>query len=187
MVATLTAPSIPPEQWRPCVPLLCSSPDRRDPELLVQVAQQFDVERSPRYQPSAGRTWCNIFLWDVTSALGAEVPHWVDLLGKPVSPGPLARELSANATVGWLEQDGPAHGWTECDEAGARQAAREGRPAVAVWANPVPSHSGHVAVVLPDADPYDAAQIAQAGAVNFCGGPLYRGFGSIKPRFFQHS
>jgi hypothetical protein len=182
----MLSPLLPAEQWRPAVPLICSTPQRRAPELLRQVAGQFDVVHAQRYQPGGGRTWCNIFLWDATTALGAEIPHWVDLAGQPVAPGHGA-ELSANAVVHWLELHGPAHGWSECNERGAREAAAQGRPAVAVWANPMPGHSGHVALVLPDSDPHAAARIAQAGAHNLFDAPLFQGFGSVKPRFFQHA
>lgn len=182
----MTSPVLPAEQFRPATPALRSTPADRSPELLRAVARQFDVERAARYQPGQGRTWCNIFLWDATSALGAEVPHWVDLQGEPAQVGHGA-ELSANLVVSWLERHGPSHGWAESDEVGARAAANAGRPAVVAWVNPMPGHSGHVALVLPDGPGGIGPVIAQAGAHNYSAAPLAKGFGTARPlRWFTH-
>jgi hypothetical protein len=183
----MTTPTLPPEPWRPAVPALRSSPTDRSPDRYLAVARQFDVEHVPRYQPGGGKTYCNCYLWDCTSAMGAEIPHWVDLAGEPAAVGHGA-ELSANATVAWLDKHGAAHGWSEVDEAAARAHANTGAPAVAVWVNPLPGHSGHVAMVIPnDQHPPEVTVIAQAGAHNYASTPLARGFGSIKPRFFVHA
>jgi len=182
----MTAPVLPAEQWRPATPVLRSTPDARSPEQLRAVARQFDVEHAARYQPGGGKTWCNIFLWDVTSALGAEIPHWVNFGGGPAEPGH-GMEQSANSVVRWLQDVGGAHGWVEVDEATARADASAGRPAVAVWANPLPNHSGHVALVLPDQPGVTGPVIAQAGARNYAAAPLARGFGPYKPRYFTHA
>ena len=42
-------------------------------------------------------------VWDVTKAMGAEIPHWVDNNGNRVGVGQ-GRELSANGTADWLRQ-----------------------------------------------------------------------------------
>ena len=59
-----------------------------------------------RYRRIDPRTWCNIYVHDVTRAMWANIPHWV---GKS--------ELSANRTVRWLDSDqGRKNGWIKIDE-----------------------------------------------------------------------
>ena len=54
------------------------------------VLDQFSVGNNPRYARRNGNTYCNIFVWDATRAMGAEIPHWVDQQGRPAEVG--ARE-----------------------------------------------------------------------------------------------
>jgi hypothetical protein len=160
------------DPWKPVRAPLQNAPGKRSPEALRAVLAQFDVVTAKRYLPTASATYCNIFAWDATSALGAEIPHWVG-----------GRELNANATLGWLESSGPANGWREVDELEACGFASLGKPAVAIWRNPT-GKSGHVAVLLP---PGPGTRIAQAGATNLFDAPLAQGFGKAKPiRFFAH-
>ena len=104
-------------------------------------------------------TWCNIFVWDVTCAMGAEVPHYVDEAGRTERVGE-GVEVTANATARWLETYGAAQGWREEGEREAARAAEAGMPALAVWHNT--SGHGHVAVVVPGRN--GKLHIAQAGA-----------------------
>jgi hypothetical protein len=163
-----------------------STPAARSPARLLEVVAQFSVETTPRYRPvSTPRgptTWCNIFVWDATRALGAEIPHCVDEAGCSVPVGE-GRELTANRTLRWLETHGPATGWREVDAVGAVAAARAGSPAVAIWHNPF--GPGHVALVVPS-DEADI-HIAQAGAACFSRRPLAHGFGDRPARFFAHA
>jgi hypothetical protein len=168
-------------QWEPVVaPVQSAYLGKRTPEALRAVVAQFDVEANPRYRKTTdGRTWCNIFCWDVTSALGCEVPHWVE------KEDGTRGELNVNATVDWLTIRGPDHGWREVDERDAAAHAGQGGPALAIWRNPNPKASGHVAVLLP---PRGETRIAQAGRRNFAEGTLRAGFGDHGPvRFFVHS
>ena len=143
-----------------------------------------DVENHPRYQPGDGKTWCNLFVWDVTRALlgpGAEAPHWVGEDNAPCAPGK-GRELSANALCVWLRTMGPRFGWVHAGAAEARLAVLAGEAvALATWENP--GGHGHVAVVLPSAE---GIRIAQAGKTCFADGSLARGFGSRPVTFYLH-
>jgi len=159
----------------PLHPPLRSLIRQRSPVTLVNVVEQFDVEHCPRYQPIRGVTWCNIFLWDVTSALDCEIPHWINEDRKICAPGS-GRELSANGTISWLENVGAKHGWTPATTEQARHVAGLGCPVVACWANA--GGHGHVAIVLPSDEAPADLRIAQAGRVCFCGDTLSRGFGS---------
>jgi hypothetical protein len=163
-----------------------SAPSARSRALLLEVVAQFDVEATPRYRPVPTprglTTWCNVFVSDVTRALGAEIPHCVDEAGRSI-PVEQGVELTANRTLRWLETHGAADGWREADAAGAMRAAQAGSPAVAVWHNP--SGPGHLAIVVPCED--EGVHIAQAGAACFGGRPLAHGFGNRPARFFVHT
>ena len=135
------------------------------------VINQFDVENNPRYavnQKGTGDTYCNIFVWDVTSAMGAEIPHRIDRdTGAPAaSGGDNIQSINANRMTDWLNTYGPQYGWYEVSAEQAQALANRGSPAVAVWKNKGGGH-GHVQVVSPSEDgAYDPSRgvaIAQAG------------------------
>jgi hypothetical protein len=124
----------------------------RTPDNLVRAAEQFHVEAHVRYRAWMGKTWCNIFAWDFTRALGCEIPHWVTADGNSAPPfGPGARETTANMLAEWLWTHGAAHGWrpVESRELAAMRADL-GYPTVAVWRNPNATASGHIALMLPN-------------------------------------
>lgn len=136
------------------------------------------IEEAPRYAPRVENgklvTWCNILAWDVASAMGHTLPHWVDDEGKPclVARG---RELTANATLEWLSTVGvDKYRWglvSSMDE------AAKAKFAVAIAKG---SNHGHIAVVRPD------KYIAQAGQRCYTKCSLGEGFGrsSSQVRFF---
>lgn len=138
------------------------------------VIEQFHVEQSPRYAPDVN-TYCNIFVWDVTRAMNAEIPHWIinndpeasSAIGASgaFSVGPQDRqETRVNDLVDWLKDYGQAHGWRRVDARMAEQMAEEGRPSIAIAASVDPSHAGHVAMIRPATvnDPRGPA-LTQAG------------------------
>jgi len=159
--------------WVPVTAPLTSGTALRSPDLLVQVIAQFEVETTPRYAPRNGKTYCNIFVWDVTRALGCEVPHWW-----------LSTELTANALAGWLAKVGPIHGWEMAHKKVACAYAKEGKPAIAIWKNPG-AGPGHIAVLVPSRFESET-EIAQAGKTNFSRGSLTRGFGARSVTFYVH-
>ncbi|HWZ42944.1 MAG TPA: hypothetical protein VNW97_05685 [Candidatus Saccharimonadales bacterium] len=124
-----------------------------------KVIEQFRVEdeENRRYQPG-NKTYCNIFVWDVTRAMGFEIPHWVaDDRGN-------RHEMRVNQLAGWLNETGKKQGWTHVDARMAQQMANDGHPSIAIWENPNSSISGHIAVIRPGSvgDERGAA-ISQAG------------------------
>jgi len=164
---------VPEMAWIPTSPAVTGDESCRSPELLERIIAQFNVESSARYTPyKNGRdTYCNIFVWDVTSALGAEIPHYVDAqTGQPrrYPDTAGARELDANGVCRWLSAYGSRYGWTEVSAETAQEYANRGYPAVTAWQNP--AGAGHVQVVRPSKDgAYDAARgvaVAQAGRTN---------------------
>jgi hypothetical protein len=173
-----TTPVIPLDPWKPTLPAVFNGPGERSPLELRAVCAQFDVEHAGRYAvrdmngDGRSETFCNIYVWDATTALKAEVPHWV---GKS--------ELNANAVIDWLAWYGSAQGWLETGKADALAYARRGCPVVVCWKN-VTGGSGHVAMMLP---PHDTEpRIAQAGRRNLFDVPLSAGFGARPIRFYVH-
>lgn len=171
---------LPPQQWLAAQPpVQCP----RSAALTHILVRQFSVDRNVRYAKTTdGRTWCNIFVSDVTASMGCEIPHWVTAAGRPTThtdKDNQARELTANQMQDWLLEMGAKFGWRQVPHGEAIQRADAGFPTVASWKNP--KGPGHIAMVMP------GGQIAQAGAVNFSLGQLEYGFGTGKEiLFFTH-
>jgi hypothetical protein len=168
-------------RWDPVDAPIRSEPGARSRAQLALVLAQFCVETNPRYRPErliTGRllTWCNIFVWDVTRALGCEVPHWLDYP---------RRELTANDQIAWLASaDGFNAGWSACTPANAYELARQGCPVVATFKAPV--GSGHVALVHPSPDDEPEILVTQAGRVCRDAARLVDCFGAMPVHFFSH-
>lgn len=174
------------DSFRPTNPPITNGTDNRSAENYLKVIDQFEVGTNPRYTPGhqgGSETYCNIFLWDVTKAMGAEVPHWIDGNGEPTGVG-RGKELNANAIFDWLaSNEGPDHGWNVCTEVEACARAATGHPTIVVWKNP--KGIGHVAVVIPGISvvlPF----IAQAGRINFGSGLVTKGFGDRTLTYYTH-
>lgn len=171
--------------WHPVTPVIASGPMDRSPGRLERVLRQFQVETNPRYrrnQQGHDETYCNIYLWDSTRALGCEIPHVVNDRGESVPLGQ-GRELDANAVVRWMRQHGPSNGWRRLPgPVAALEWANLGRPVVALWEAVARPFIGHVAMVRPGTmHPTKGVPIAQAGATNCDDGYLVDGFGARGP------
>ncbi|NPV90054.1 MAG: hypothetical protein HPY50_04670 [Firmicutes bacterium] len=66
------------EAHKPLQPKFTSDENLRSPYAYDMIIDQFKVADNPRYKRRNGNTYCNIFAWDVTNAMGAEIPYWVD-------------------------------------------------------------------------------------------------------------
>ena len=160
---------MPVEQWRPTTPVITSNVHNRSPDLYRAVVGQFQVETAERYRPFRnGNTYCNIFVWDVTSAMGAELPlYTVRETGEPrFYPNTRgARSMGAIAMCSWLSTHGARYGWREVDAPTAQAHANRGRPAITSAGS-----LGHVQMVVPSReggfDPSRGVTIAQAGRTN---------------------
>lgn len=153
-------------------PAVTSRQGFRSPAQYQKVVRQFDVETNGRYKVNKrGRndTYCNIFAWDVTRAMGAEIPHYVDAKTQqpryyPDIQG--ARELNAAATYDWLGEKGAQHGWVRVSPQEAQRYANSGCPAVASFRGNS-KNGGHIMVVVPSQDGQyhqdKGVAIAQAG------------------------
>lgn len=151
-------------------------PPPRTPMGLLGALEDRNVEFNPRYAPNGGKTYCNIFVWDVTTALMCEVPHWVKD-GKAVEPFTEgAFETTANMLIReWL----PRSPWFKTLTPLERAVA--GYPVIAAWYNP--SGRGHVAMVAPEES---ELYIYQAGAECLAMAPIAKGFGKRRVEFWTH-
>ena len=153
--------------WIPADPALTSDVYNRSADLYTSVIGQFRVETNLRYSTARGGTYCNIFVWDVTSAMGAEIPHYYNAeTGEPMKRGDgAARQMTANRMYTWLHEYGEDYGWYEMSAKEAQELANDGHPVVTALYRS--GRHGHVQVVCPSADgEYDEKKgvtIAQAG------------------------
>jgi len=160
--------TLPVEHWRPTTPAVTSGEENRSPELYRAVIDQFRVETAERYRPFRdGSTYCNIFMWDVTSAMGAEIPHYTDpATGEPRFYPDIkgTTSMGAIATSDWLGTHGLTYGWREADALTAQMHANEGKPAVTSAGS-----LGHVQIICPSRDgsfdPIRGVTVAQAGRI----------------------
>lgn len=169
-------------------PPLTNAAGDRDPAIYAQVINQFAVGDNPRHLAGHGETYCNIFVWDVTRAMGTEIPHWIDGAGNIAVPGaPHTNEININGGVNWMRSHGvPQHGWKKVTPQEAQDAANQGLVSVVMWKNPTGGH-GHTAVVRPGSINQKGPEIAQAGRHNFNWGRIADGFGSLSPlEYFTH-
>ncbi len=176
---------------RPVDAPLKGDPNHRTPETYNNVINQFAVAHNPRYaiRDSSGDgikdTFCNIFVWDVTRAMGAEIPHWVDKrTGQPttVYNYSQSRELDANATMDWLRQHGAQYGWRQVSAEEAQRLANQGHPTMVGWKNP--RGIGHVAIVRPGNINERGPAIAQAGATNVNYAHVRDTFGNVPVEYW---
>lgn len=141
--------------------------NNRSAALYNSIINQFDVENNARYKPRNGNTYCNIYVWDVSRAMGAPVPHHTDANGNIVSSNtPGAKAMTANSMRNWMAGSaGQRHGWKKVSAEEAQQYANQGRPSVVVNHN---SSGGHISMVAPSTDgkynPQKGVMISQAGS-----------------------
>lgn len=176
--------------WVEVEPDFTNLENDRSADQYERAINQFEIESNPRYTPRPAvkdgpvATYCNILHWDITKAMGVEVPHWVDEATGVEAPMGKGKELSANGTADWFSKHGLRFGWMMCDEFQARKRAMRGFPTVIIWKNPY--GIGHVAIVHPRSTEL-VTNIAQAGSSNFSFGTLAKGFGGQKElRFYTH-
>lgn len=132
----------------------------RNPRMYEQTLRDLKPTEGSRYARTVdGHTFCNIFLWDGTRALGCEIPHWVhkDFLPSQTGQGV---ELTANGIHAWLYKVGKQFGWRKVTHTEGIGRAADGFPTILVWKNPNSKRPGHVAFLLPE------GRVIQAGRKN---------------------
>ena len=160
--------SYPSSMGKPCSASIVSNVGSRSANAYRSVIEQFNVETNSRYTPyKNGSTYCNIYVWDVTTAMGAEIPHRTDSNGDIAKPGDKnITYMTANKMYDWLLGKGKEYGWKEVSAQEAQRYANMGCPAVTAWKNP--KGHGHIQMVAPSKDgQYNQSKgvaISQAGS-----------------------
>jgi hypothetical protein len=139
-----------------------------------------------------GSTYCNIYAYDVVTAMGAYVPRcwWTSKFEKEALEAMEAKkpyttvpkygtnvsEMNANALNSWFDRIGKYFGWRKAASMEEGQlAANNGNVVVLQAANKEASKSGHIAVILAERDDHKASRVkdkvdvpltSQAGSVN---------------------
>ncbi len=134
--------------WKAVQAPVQSREGQRSVEKLQQVLHQFAIATNPRYADDApGKPRGHIYLWDVSRAMGCEVPHFVG-----------AKELTLAQTCDWVRHEGPMRGWKRTDEDDAWQLTQQGFLVVALPRDP---RTKGIGIVVPD-EPTDKPLLAGA-------------------------
>ncbi|GMQ55972.1 hypothetical protein AN1V17_03640 [Vallitalea sediminicola] len=174
--------------WNAVKPLYTYNSGPRTSETYNKLIDQFNVESNPRYVPRGGATYCNIYAWDISIAMGVELPRFVEInqkgnledatgkaIGRNLKKGYIlyqdeknatATELNANRLAIWLDAQGKNYGWKEISPEEAQKRANEGYMTISCI-DESPS-IGHVQVIRPTPDGRDynsekGVYLAQAG------------------------
>lgn len=162
-----------------------------DPAQLHAIIGYLGVERSPRYQPSGGQTFCNIYAYDFSCLARVYLPRvwWTpaalakieDGLTLAVKYGETVTELNANALYLWLVSFGPQFGWRRVADLNELQAAaNRGHVATICALRTDKRLPGHIAMVVPETAETGAVWRgghclqpvqSQAGVRNVCASP----------------
>ena len=159
--------------WKAVQAPMQSAEGRRSQQVYLSVLKQFAVGTNPRYEPDAPERYrSHIFVWDVTRAMGCEIPHFVG-----------AKELSLVQTCDWLRHEGPMRGWSRTSAAGVIALAKKGQPVIAMPKDP---RLKGLALVYPQKDTA-FPKVVGAGARRGWGLPLADVIGVSQAEFFTHA
>lgn len=138
---------------------------------IGKIIQYLEVEKSARYRPKTGSTYCNIYAYDFCYLTGVYVPRvwWtskaiVDLrAGKKVSAlyGSTVNEMNANSLYTWLCDYGAEFGWrrtVDFDE--LQNAANQGKIGIICAIRKNLNESGHICAVVPETTTAKATRVA---------------------------
>lgn len=119
-----------------------------------------------RYWPNGGETYCNIYGYDMVSALGGYLPRmwWSSELMPLIEQGArlpaedgshgvtYMQQMSADDLVEWMEQCGAEFGWMRAENiTAAQQAANEGAVVILLAHHATDeTRDGHVNIVMPE-------------------------------------
>jgi len=135
--------SIDDASWPPkdIVTEYIGQPSNPSAKLYSDVIDQLNVETNPRYQSrrlSFGwGTFCNIFVADVTWAMGTPVPWQIDENGNPQPMSAVFKkgwkQLGVGGMITWLGLHGPRYGWKKVQAQEAQDNANKGLTTVAIY------------------------------------------------------
>jgi hypothetical protein len=165
---------------------------------IVRIIDWLDVGKSShlRWQGAGGKTFCNVYVYDVCDTAGAYIPRvwWKskainDLLaGKTVTAkyGDTVEEMRANYIFNWLVEYGADFGWTRVFDLETLQShANSGRMALICAQRTNMEKPGHIQIIAPENGSHAAKRSggkvtqplqSNAGSTNFTYGFLGSGW-----------
>jgi hypothetical protein len=161
--------------WKALFAPLQSKENRRSKDVYLNVINQFAVGANPRYEPEApDKPRAHIFVWDVSRAMGAEVPHFLGI-----------KEQTLAQTVDWVRMEGPMKGWRKLPAGEALQMALLGYPVVAIPKDP---KSKAIAIVRPAPRGQDGQpRFASAGKKRGNDLGLFEALGAFAAEYYTHA
>lgn len=154
---------------------------------LHQIINWLEVEKSPRYLPKPGTTYCNIYTYDYCYLAKVYLPRvwWTSkaifelLKGQAVSPiyDKTVTELNANSLHNWFAEFGDDFGWRRVfDLTELQDQANKGAVCIISARRKELNRPGHICAVAPETEAFKATRKnglvtlpvqSNAGASNF--------------------
>ncbi len=160
------------DTWKALQAPVQSKAGKREKSLYEQVLKQFAVGSNPRYEPDGtDRDRSHIFLWDVSLAMGCEIPHFAG-----------AREHNLSQTTDWVRHEAPMRGWRRVSSTDIYDVAASGQLVVAVPKDP---RLKGLAVVHPQKKAF-VPVVVSAGVKRGWGVALRDAIGVVACEFFTH-
>ncbi len=156
------------------------------------IVETLNSPENPIYQKTGGDTFCNIYAYDVVTALGGYLPRlwWTDAMEAKIESGEtqeadvavkydggVTHEMRANMLNDWMNDHGSEFGWVKAASMEAAQtAANDGNIVIILASNKVADKPGHVNVILAETEQHQSESVedgsflplqSQAGGVNF--------------------
>lgn len=159
-------------------------------EQLRVLADWLDVERSARYQPRDGRTYCNVYVADYCYLAQVYLPRvwWTSAAvarlanGQKVTAayGDTIREMRADDIYRWLLDFGALFGWRRAASVSELQHAANGGGVGIICADrEAEGRSGHITIVVPE----NHEQLAKRNASGVLEQPLQTQAGERNKRY----
>lgn len=158
--------------WKAVQAPVVSREGKRSRALYEQVVKQFGITVNPRYDDDApGKPRGHIFVWDVSRAMGCEIPHFVG-----------AKELTLAQTCDWVRHEGPMRGWRRVSD--LWETLETGKMVVAIPKQPTVKQ---IAVVAPqDRSPDGKPRLSGACLIRSEAGGFREMFGVMALEYFWH-
>lgn len=136
-----------------------SASDRK--EAISRVLNWLDVEKNPRYLSRNGKTYCNIYAYDLTYLLGAYLPRvwWNEETIKKIRSfsyvepvyGETIFEQNCNSLSTWLKNYGSIFNWRKIKTVGEIQCQiNKGSIGCIISKQRLNDIHGHISMVVPE-------------------------------------
>ena len=159
------------DTWKATTPPAQSMFGRRTRRSYLNVIHQFAAGHNPRYAPDAKGSRAHVFVWDVSRAMGCEIPHFL-----------AGRELNLAQTVDWLKMSSLSRGWRKVKLETALEQVELGNLAVVVPKDP---RQKKIAVLRPR-DEQGALRVAAAVPEKGNDVGLFEAMGTNEVELFVH-